>query len=191
MVDEGPLEDGARGFAPEATVLIANNLMAFNTITEGRYAVRQLFRLNIRPGLVEVGAQVKALQDVKVLTDNGVRMATNGHQETVTFHGGGSPVPVEPSLTSGPSSKNQVWAAEFRSAANGSRVSWMDRTAGIGDGSYVAGDLPFIKISNRESLKAYHAVIAGVRLPLQAGEEYRWRGGYAWQAPDESWLRRD
>lgn len=190
LVGGRQLQDGAQGFAQAATVLIANDIMAYNTAAQGRYVVRQIFRVNITPGLVEVGAQVTALEDVAVLTDNGPQMTTDGHQASVRFHGGEDASSAAPAagLNSGASAGSRAWAAEFRGSGNGPRVSWMDRSAGVGDGRYVAQDRPFIRIGN--SLKAYHAAVAGVRLPLRAGEEYRWRGGYAWKAPDEEWLAR-
>jgi len=174
------VRDGASGWAESLTMLIDNELAAFNTIGQRR-AVRQSFSLQITPGAVDVSALVTALERVEVLTDNALQMTTHGYQETVSF--GGERMPFGLGLTSGPSATDRASTAEFASAANGLQLSWMDRAFGVGDGRYVAPDQPLIRMSaNGRSSKAYHAAVLGTRLALEAGESYAWRGGYQWRA---------
>jgi len=177
---------GDSGFANELRVQIVNELMAYNTITFPRYVLRQTFDLVITPGAISVECEVKAYEDLEVLTDYGPQMVTSGFTNgTVLFLGGqfenrfsyaaedSGPVSLYP----------DAFATVLQDATNGQQVSWFDRSYGKGDSSWVSPSDP---LAFTTASKAYHSIVRQNSLTapnLLAGEAYRWRGGYAWQAP--------
>lgn len=165
--------------------VIINELLAYNTITLGRYVVRQAFIVDIRPGSVEVHTEVRALEAVSVKTDNGPQMVTVGFQDSMLYVGGQYATRVAFDATTNSGIKSgypNAWAVVLK-GTNGQQVSWMDRSYQAGDGRFVHANAPYIRFGGAANTKCYHAAVASVDAVLAAGDAYRWRGGYAWQAP--------
>ncbi|GAD55499.1 hypothetical protein [Limimaricola cinnabarinus] len=185
-IDGAPASFGDKGgHASRIEIFIVNELMAYNTVTAGRYVVRQTFKVTIRAGAVEVVAKVKAIEACTVSRDYGPQMITDGFQTDALFLGGqyAAPQAFADPLNSGTKADYPTaWAVALRST-NGQLMSWIDRAYGIGAGAYVASTNPLIFKATDPNKKVYHAVVYGASLPLAAAQGYEWRGGYALQAP--------
>lgn len=192
-LDGEPFEMGRAhsGDVQRVTAVIVNELMAFNTTGTvdpvafpARYVLRQTFVVDFVPGSIEVLAHIEALEDVEILTDNGPQMVSVGFQGEQVFVGSGiGRGAFDATQNSGPSSDApDCWALVLSSGA-GQQVSWVDRSYEAGDGRYVSPTAAFIRGGGAGNTKMYHAIVASKTVPLAAGNGYRWRGGYAWQAP--------
>ncbi|MDJ1465649.1 hypothetical protein [Nitratireductor sp. GZWM139] len=177
------------GSCSKITLIIINELMAYNTFDTERYVLSQTFSLDIFPGGIELHSDVKAYEDIRLKRENGPQMVTTGFQGTQLIYGGqeDARVAFDATADSGPKSANpDAWALVLQSA-NGQQVSWMDRAYEAGDGRYVGAAEAFIRGGGASNTKWYHAVVSGMGAGVEflAGEGYKWRGGYAWQAPDQ------
>ena len=195
LVDGQPLSDTAnlQGECNNMQFVIANELMAYNTTGTvdpvnfpGRYVIRQTFVLDFHAGDAEVKTEVRAYESAVVKTDNGPQMVTTGFQDTMLFVGGQyenrlafDPTAVSGSFTSYP----DCWAVVLQDDVNGQQVSWMDREYEAGDGRYIGGTASAIRGGGATNTKFYHAAVASYSHSMSAGAKYKWRGGYAWQAP--------
>lgn len=167
--------------ASRLDLTIVNDLYAYNTITAGRYAIRQTFTLSITPGGIEVSAEHQALEAVTVRIDNGLQIVTTGFQGTQLVLGGdpaASGAWAVPANAGPKSAYSGAWAVLFANAGLQMAI-WMDRGYGAGNAASVASDRPLIR-SHDTGTKWYFAVVAGTDLNLAAGQSYRWRGGYRW-----------
>ena len=186
VADGRALENGTSGYAESISILIVNELMAYNTISTGRYVIRETFHVQIRPGSIEITCDRRALESVSVEADNGPQAVTVGFQGTQLFYGGTNTARVgfDPTAASGNKSvAPNAWALVLQHPTNGQLVTWMDRAFGVGNGSNVASNRALIRIGGASNTKAYHAAIAGTPLDLSPQTSYKWRGGYAVQAP--------
>ncbi len=192
-LDGEPFEMGRAysGGVQRVTAVIVNELMAYNTTGTvdpvafpARYVLRQTFVVDFVPGALEVLAHVEALEDVEIMTDNGPQMVSVGFQGEQVFVGSGiERGPFDATQNSGKSSDTpDCWALVLSSEA-GQQVSWVDRGYEAGDGRYVSPTAAFIRGGGADNTKMYHAIVAAKTVPFQAGEGYKWRGGYSWQAP--------
>lgn len=192
-LDGEPVEMGRiyTGSVQKATAVIVNELMAYNTTGTvdpvafpARYVLRQTFVVDFVPGSIEVLAHVEALEDIEVKTDNGPQMVSVGFQGEQVFVGSGiTRGAFDATQDSGPSSNTpNCWALVLSSEA-GQQVSWVDRSYEAGDGRYVSPTAPFIRGGGGTNTKMYQAIVAAKTIPFTTGSSYRWRGGYAWQAP--------
>ncbi|WP_417315724.1 hypothetical protein [Cycloclasticus pugetii] len=177
---------GDSGSAGQIRVRVVNELMAYNTITIPRYVLRQSFDIVITPGSVAVEAEVKLYEDCAVVVDYGLQMVTHGYLSgTLLFVGGQFENRIPYAAENGGTKALYpgLFATVLQDSTNGQQVSWIDRTYGSGNGDLVT-------INNQmaftTSTKAYSGIVyeGDVSAPnFLAGESYKWRGGYAWQAP--------
>ncbi|MCL1123606.1 hypothetical protein, partial [Shewanella surugensis] len=177
--------EASMGYTDKIEILIVNRLMAYNTIEDARYALSQTMRVSISPGAMEVVTDVKALEPLTMKTDNGLQMVTIGAQSTMLMLDSdiAGRVPFDSSKNSGASSEYPAWAVLLKGDLV-QQSSWMDREYEAGDGRYVSPSEPFIRGGGATNTKFYHAVVYYYPHVMQAGEHYKWRGGYSWQHPD-------
>lgn len=171
------------GPADYATFSWQVEVFAYNTMTLGRYVGRQHFVVHVRPGAWEVLYAFEALEDVVVEIDNGPQMGVySAFPEWVHYIGDdrGPLLATDPAaMLAQPSNvAPDVFAAVCFHPARGFCASWMDRSYEAGDGRYVSPTLPFAR-KNSGSWKFYQAAISGKHTAFQAGQGYKWRGGYA------------
>ncbi|SDE41785.1 hypothetical protein [Paraburkholderia lycopersici] len=186
LADGAPVTaDASAGVAATIKLIAVNEIFAYNTVSLGRYVVRETVRFDLFPGIVGVKKHVQALEDVLMLQDNGPQTFTVGFQAgTFIYYGANNARTAFTSVTnSGTKSANpNVWAIVFQDAGNGQLGAWMDRAFGIGDGRYVKSTWPYIRGGGASNTKFYHAAIVDdAGIPLAAGASYEWRGGWAWQ----------
>lgn len=175
------LNENSVGFAQGVQVQVVNELMAWNTVSLGRYPLRQSFGIDMSASGMEVSAEVFALEPIQVNTDNGPQIYFGGFTETQLMLGGQNTarVPLDTTVSSGPKSAYpNAWAIILKHASNGLMASWMDRKYEAGDGRYVGADMSYIRGPGAARAKFYHAVVAGSTAALGAGQSYKWRGGY-------------
>ena len=194
--DGQPMQMGSNfnGDAKKISAVIVNELMAYNTTGTidpvnfpARYVLRQTFSVDIYPGSMEVRTEVRAYEDIVVKTDNGPQMVTVGFQESLLYVGGQyeNRLAFDATTNSGSfASYPDCWALVLQNSTNGQQVSWMDRKYEAGDGRYIGGTAAAIRGGGATNTKFYHAVVASYSHNMAAGQTYKWRGGYAWQAPD-------
>jgi len=193
LVDGQPISfsENTTGKAECLTYIIINELCGYNTtgavdpvLYPKRYILKQSFVVNVRPGKIEVNAEVRAYEDIVVLTDYGPQLVIGGFNDTVLFLDGETTARV--AFTSGVNSGDSLsypnaWAVLLNDATNGQLVSYMDRNYEAGDGRYVDSNADNIFESGG---KMYHSAVRSVSgISLSSGESYKWRGGYSIQAP--------
>ncbi|WP_343619625.1 hypothetical protein [Acinetobacter proteolyticus] len=196
LADGQPMEMGKTfsGNAEKVSVQIVNELMAHNTTGTvdpenfpSRFVLRQTFAVDIYCGSMEVSTEVQAYEPIIVKTDNGPQMVTLGYQQTMLYVGGQfeERLAFDNATNSGvkPQYPN-AWALVLQHTDNGQQVSWMDRSYEIGDGRYVGNSNAMIRGGGTTNTKFYHAAVAGFQVNMTGGDKYKWRGGYAWQAPN-------
>lgn len=176
------------GNAEKISILVVNELMGYNTITLGRYILKQTFFVEFHPGGLEVVCEVLPYEDISVTTDNGPQMNTGGYQGTMLFVGGEGTQreAFDSTKTSGQSqSYPNAWAVVLQGNAGGQQVSWMDRSFGVGNLQYVDGNIPLVRGGGEANTKFYQAAVRAYTggHAFTAGTPYKWRGGYSWQEP--------
>lgn len=167
-------------------ITIINELMASNTITLNRYAIREAFKVVIVNGVITVDCQRTALEPLVMRTDNGLQAVSTGVADSyLLLNGKTNTRQAWGEFDSGNKSvQPKAWAAVIQGNSN-QLASWMDRSYGAGDGRYVADTAPFIRRGTGTNTKIYHAVVASVSPSLTTGESYKWRGGYHMKATAE------
>lgn len=175
-----------QGNAESISVVIVNDLMAYNTISKNRYVIRQVFNVKITSSGVLVDCQCIALEDIVVEKDNGCQVITAFFASDPTS----TQIMLNAQLKTRSTYNNDAdsgtkqshpnaWLVNFNSDKL-SLTTWMDREYGLGDGSQVSSSLPMIRNGGGSNNKTYHAVISGGSgLALSAGQSYKWRGGYS------------
>lgn len=185
-VDGEALRAGAvfGGRATEVVVRWVNEIMAYNTISLTRYAMRQTVVAKFRAGMVEVMIEHEALEALTVKVDNGLQMRGDAYEATVHYYGGSAKGREAGGIVTDSGTKAiapDAWAISC-GGSYGYQVAWLDRATGAGSGVYVAAASPLLR-KNATSWKFYQAIVAGVNVPMAAGEIYQYRGGYAWAPP--------
>jgi hypothetical protein len=168
------------GWATHLNAQVVNELLAYNTISLGRYVLRQSFAVDMSGAGMELHCQVTAYEAITVSTDNGPQAYFGGFQDTMLMLGGQNTQrdPLDTSISSGSRTDYpKAWCLLTKSA-NGTMACWMDRDFGIGDGRYVAPTSPFIRGPGPARGKFYHAAVASATAALSSGQGYEWRGGY-------------
>lgn len=168
------------GWASHLNALVVNELFAYNTITLGRYVLRQTFAVDMSGAGLELHCRVTAYEGVTVSTDNGPQAYFGGFQDTMLMLGGQNTqrAALDTSVSSGAKADYpDAWCLLTKSA-NGTFACWMDRNYGVGDGRYVAPTASFIRGPGPARGKFYHAAVAASSAVLSAGQGYEWRGGY-------------
>lgn len=169
------------GRATEVVVQWVNELMASNTVTLERYALRQTVVAKFRAGMIEVMIEHTALEPLTIRTDNGLQMRGDAYESSVHFLGGAAQGRQSAELVVDSGAKSvapEAWAIACR-GSYGDQISWLDPAVGLGDHSHVADASPLLR-KNASSWKFYQAVVASVNLAMAAGQSYNYRGGYAW-----------
>lgn len=178
---DGKLVDAtSSGYAHSISGKIVNELFAYNTVGLGRYALRQVFDLNMSGSGMEVHADITALEDVQILIDNGPQAYFGGFNDTQLISDSAviGRNRLDPSVVSGPRSEYPGSWLLLMKSGNGTMACWVDREYEAGDGRYVAPAAPFIRGGGKGRAKFYNAIVARSRADLSAGSGYRWRGGY-------------
>ena len=175
-----PTTSNASGFAEVVSAQIINEIAAYNTITFPRYPLRQSFNAAMSGAGIDLSCRVTAREAITVTIDNGPQAAFSGFATTQLMLGGQNTarVPTDTSLSSG----NKVdypgaWCL-LNTSGNGTMATWVDRTYGAGDGSYVGAAAPYIRGPGAGRGKFYHAIVASASAVLAAGASYEWRGGF-------------
>lgn len=170
------------GFSQRIDITIVNELMAYNTITLGRYVLRETYRLVIIDGVITITAQRTPLEPVSISIDNGIQGIVGYFRDTyLVLDGKDITRQVEGveanGWTSGTKLDNpKAWATIFH-GSDAQLVLWMDRGYGAGDGRYVTDTSPYIRHGELGNRKLYNAVVAGGSFDFAANESYKWRGG--------------
>lgn len=187
-IDGRPLSSMEKfsGYVSKVSISFVNELMAYNTITLNRYALRQSVVLHILPyEIVDVYSKIEALEDIQIQTDYALQMSATGFNHTCHYLGGQQQArttyAAALNTNSGPSDTWDAWAISLGHSTNGFQTSWMDRNYGAGDGSLLAASAPFCRVN----AKAYHGIIQAASMPvIAAGNSYEWHGGYCWSPAD-------
>ncbi|WP_336974499.1 hypothetical protein [Alcaligenes sp. PF14] len=176
------------GYANCVDVQWINEIMAYNTITLGRYVLEQKIRASFKPGDVSGFVCTTALEEVHVERDNGPQFFWSGY-DTYHFLDGEQearlPIPTDGStLTSGVFSAYPSWATVLGSDQNGFHGVWMDRGFEAGDGRFIRGIVGAFR--KGDGGKFYSCVVSGLSANaiFGPGESYEWHGGYFWAPPD-------
>lgn len=195
-VDGIRLTSDFSGYVEKVEIVIVNELMAYNTITLGRYVLRQSFSVMIRGNAVSVDAEYVAKEPIYIQRDSGLQLVSAGYMDTVIFPGGintqRNPFDTFTS-DSGPSSDApNAWAVVMK-GPQGQIAMWMDRTFGLAAlTEHVAPNRALVRAAKSSSSKVYNSLIYGedvsetpddTALLMQTGDSYRWRGGYTWSVP--------
>lgn len=171
------------GFCNEVRLQWVNEVMAYNTITKGRYVLRQTIMALIKPGNTSAFVQVEALEPLQMLVDNGPQFFIQNY-ETFHFLDGVQKerLPIIPanSETSGVFSQNKAWATVLGSDLFGFHGAWVDRDFECGDGRYIRGTVGAFRKGTGS--KFYSCIVSGQSADaiLNQGETYEWHGGYFW-----------
>lgn len=180
LADGKLLAGNSAGYANTVQAHVINELFAYNTIHAGRYAVRQAFRFDMSATGMEVHADVTALEEVRVKTDNGPQAYLGGFNTTQLMLGGQNTarIPLDTTVSSGPKTEYpEAWCLLMKSD-NGTMACWVDRSYEAGDGRYVHETSSYIRGPGENRAKFYHAICAAAGPVLAEGEGYKWRGGY-------------
>ena len=170
------------GFSNRIDITIVNELMAYNTVTLGRYVLRETYRLVIIDGVITITAQRTPLEPVSISTDNGIQGIIGYFKDTyLVLDGKDVTRQVEGSQADGWTSGTKLanpkaWATIFH-GSDAQLTLWMDRSYGAGDGRYVTDDSPYIRHGSLGNRKIYNAVVFGDNFDFAANESYKWRGG--------------
>lgn len=194
FVDGQPLDmtKNVKTFCENIDVKVVNRLMASNTRTSKRYALRQIFDLNFNGANVDVHCKLKALEDINLRSDYALQMTTTGFRTTqlilesqtvsrVTFDG---------SATSGIRTEYPKAFATILKGTGGILASWMDRNYGNGTPENCAPNQPLVRGGGGTNPKFYNVAFRSFgsetaefpMLRLTPSVEYKWRGGYVLQS---------
>lgn len=170
------------GFADHVQVYWRNEIMAYNTITLGRYPLSQEIRATFSPGDVSGFVGITAHEKLTIGLDNGPQMFSNGYN-TFHYYDGEQqatlPIPTDGSTnTSGLFRDFPAWAAVFSHPDYGFHGAWLDRTFEAGDGRHISGSAGAFRKGS--GLKFYSMVVGTGDLSMAAGDSYEWHGGYFW-----------
>lgn len=187
------LSESASGSANTIKMIVSNEVMGWNTTRSNpRYIMRQTFHLSFQAGSCEVQAHLEALEDVDLARDSALQCMTVGFQEQMCFYGKAGKRPyVDPSSSGARVDAPHVSGIGLFRKSNGRMTMWLDREWEAGRGTMMIDAHPHVRVSGN---KAYLAVALDVdenqkdirtTVPLSAGQSYRYRGGYSWQAPTD------
>lgn len=174
------------GACNKIEITIINELMAANTVTQGRYVMREAFKVLIVDGVITVTCERRALEALKVHYDNGIQAVSRGFDNTfLILNGQYANRQLFSEFDSGNSlDYPKAWAAVLQGNGN-QLVSWMDRAYGVGNAEFVAETRPLIRRGAGTNTKLYHAAVSAKDLALVAQGSYQWRGGYHIKATAE------
>lgn len=184
-VDGRALADGEgfTGYVDSVRMQWTNELMGYNTISLGRYILRQMFDFSVRPGDVSGYCSVRGLEPIGVRTDNSLQHFSDGY-DTYHFYDGqeGARLNISDatsSTSSGPAATWPSWA-NVLAGPYGYHGVWSDRGYGAGDGRYLRGTAGFFRYGG--SRKFYSNLVGGGGFVAEfdAGQGYDWHAGYVY-----------
>lgn len=183
------LDTDYAGYVDGLTINVVNELMASDTISLGRFVLRQEYWISISGNAIGVHAKYTALEDIVIKRDRALQLNTQGYRDSALFLDGnvrGRTRWDSVTSNSGPrNSSPNAWAALLK-GKYGVLGVWMDRSFGAAtELSTVAEDAPLIHgPGNTKSHKLYNAIVYKSQRMLAAGESYEWRGGYSWSGTE-------
>lgn len=176
------------GYANFVDVQWVNEVMAYNTISLGRYVLEQKIKARFKPGDVSGFVSTTALEPIHISTDNGPQFFWTGY-DTYHFLDGEQrdriAIPLDGSTaTSGVFRDFPSWATVLASDTNGFHGVWIDRGFSAGDGRYIRGTAGAFRKGT--GTKFYSCIVSGLSANaiLSQGESYEWHGGYFWAPAD-------
>lgn len=184
FVDGQLLTTTRSGYAKSLKGVLLNEIMAWNTITLGRYPIQQSFNIEFTGSGAKIAAKVAAMEEVNVTTDNGLQTITGGFNtsQIITNSQYSARKAFDNNATTGSSGPKSSFpnadALVLRHYANGDYATWTDRTFGIGDGRHVSAATHLIQI--RGSTKFYSVQIYNTTVNLLQNQTYEYAGGYYW-----------
>ncbi|MGP9691062.1 hypothetical protein ACT3S4_04455 [Psychrobacter sp. AOP30-A2-5] len=180
---DGKKQTAFDGFASTIKVTIVNEVLAMNTFTTDRYAVREAFVIDVNQyGVMTVSCDRRALEPLTISRDRGLQAMINAFNASVLFLEGSvnaRAAVIEGGGSGLKSAAPTAHTAIFHGAALDQLTMSVDKNYGIGDGSKVATtEQLFVTSNNTTSRKAYTAIIMGTDMVLAKGEGYQWRSSY-------------
>lgn len=197
MPDGVPVTTTSAGVARDVYFVGVNRVYAANTISLTRETMEQRGAYKFVDGAFLTRIKWTALEDVRMVTDNGPQAITTGFDTasgTFMYYGKENARATFNSVTDSGLKPEfpDVFAVSFKSATNGELIVWMDRSFEAGDGRYVQDSRPLVRGGGSGNTKFYHAAVSTVvsevetRPLLLAGESYEWRGGFIMRAAQPS-----
>lgn len=187
FADKTPLVSGASGGAERIRIQIINEVMGYNTVTLGRYIVRQALNVNISAGCLELEGCVTPLENVTTRRDYGLQLISGGFQGTQLVLGGSNTARGPFLLAnndSGPKSAYpNAWAVVLQEPTNGQMALWMDTSYEVGDGRHVVATEPLLRGSTFGKWYLGPVLSPTVGVPFATGTGYKYRAGLSWQSP--------
>lgn len=178
--------------AQKVKVVAANLVRASNTMYSGRNVMQQNFRYEFSKSGVWIDANYTLNEQSIVFADNACQAYMAGMtpitNNTYLFWGGNQSMREQMPIgkfTSGPKNNYpECYGVTIRHPIAGEMSVWVDTNYGIGDRQHLPGDSVLWDHSNHNGAKIYprlFSISAGHQ--FNAGEGYRWRGGYYWGTP--------
>lgn len=188
-------------------VKLVHKLMASNTkTTSKRFCLKQIFDLHIEGSNFNVHCKLKALEDIRLRSDYGPQLTTQGFQSTQLMLNSQqiSRVNYDVAADSGKrESYPNAWALILK-GSGGLLASWIDRNYGYGDPNFCPPEQPLIRGGGGTNHKFYHCafrsyyseeerIVNGITYPpfpalllTPSNDNYKWRGGYTIQSDNSS-----
>lgn len=169
------------GYADSLRMQWTNELMGYNTISLGRYILRQMFDFTVRPGDVSGFCAVRGLEPIGVRGDNSLQLFADGYESCHFYDGQDKNRTLITDMTSasnsGPATTWKAWA-NVLAGPYGYHGIWSDHSYGIGDGRYLRGTAAFFRYGG--SRKFYSNLIGGGGFvaEFEAGQGYDWHAGF-------------
>lgn len=197
MPDGVPVTATSAGVARDVYFVSTNRVFGANTISLSRETMEQKGAYKFADGAFLTRIKWTALEDVRLVTDNGPQAITTGFDTatgTLMYYGKDNARAAFTSVTDSGLKPDypDVFAVSFKDPVNGELIVWMDRSFGVGDGRYVQDSRPLVRGGGSSNTKFYHAAVSTVvsevqtRPLLLAGESYEWRGGFITRAAQPS-----
>lgn len=197
LPDGVPVTETSSGVADEIFFVGINRVFAANTISLSRETMEQRGMYKFVNGAFLTHVKWTALEDVRVITDNGPQAITTGFDTaagTFMYYGKVNSRATFTSVTDSGAKPDfpDVFAVSFKNATNGELIVWMDRGFGVGDGRYVQDVRPLVRGGGTGNTKFYHAAVSTMvadtesRPLILAGESYEWRGGFIMRSTQPS-----
>lgn len=183
-------------FCDQVDVKIVNRIMASNTkLISKRYAIKQIFDVSFTGQNVGVHCKLRALEDIRLRSDYGPQLTTDGFRSTQLILDGQTVdrVPYDNNANSGPRSLYPNANALILKGSSGILASWIDRTYGNGTPENCAPDQPLIRGGTSTNHKFYHCAFRSMLsdetvfpplLLTPSDKSYKWRGGYVMKTND-------
>lgn len=183
-LDDLKLLQNFTGYVESVSVKWQNHIYAGNTVTQQRVTTQQDVFARFYARCVEVDCQVTALEPIKIWRDGGTQLVGQGWDDSYHFMGGiqQARVAANSNVYNGGTKADAPyqWGMVLKSPELGFCAAYIDRFYGVKFDAVTDVDTPMTK--NVSSYKFYNFVIKNEanQHPLNTGESYKWRGGYAY-----------